>query len=59
MTEDQVSRYINLVARRTYILTHSGIVWRPGAGKDRQGAERITSPGGGRAQRKGPPAATG
>lgn len=29
MTEKQVSRYIDLVHRRTYILTHSGVDWKP------------------------------
>lgn len=29
MTEKQVSRYIDLVHRRTYILTHRGVDWKP------------------------------
>lgn len=29
MTEKQVSRYIDLVSRRTFILLHSGIDWKP------------------------------
>lgn len=34
MTENQVIRYINLTARRTYILAHSGIEWRPEYGPE-------------------------
>lgn len=29
MKQEQVSRYLNLVARRTYILAHSGVDWKP------------------------------
>lgn len=29
MTGRQVSRYIDLVSRRTFILLHSGIDWKP------------------------------
>lgn len=29
MTEKQVSRYIDLVHRKTYILTHNGVGWKP------------------------------
>lgn len=29
MTEKQVSRYIDLVHRRTYIPAHSGVDWKP------------------------------
>ena len=29
MTEQEVSRYISLVDRRTFLLMHSGIDWKP------------------------------
>lgn len=32
MTAQQVSRYIELVDRRTFILTHSGVDWVQGYG---------------------------
>ena len=34
MTAQQVSRYIELVDRRTFILTHSGVDWVPGYGAE-------------------------
>mgnify|MGYP006979154402 CR=1 FL=1 len=29
MTPEQVTRYINLVNRKTFILAHSGVDWKP------------------------------
>lgn len=50
MTEKQVSRYIDLVHRRTYILTHSGVDWKPEyaseTGTDPLRTGNITSAGG-------------
>lgn len=34
MTAQQVSRYIELVDRRTFILTQSGVDWVPGYGAE-------------------------
>ena len=36
MKQEQVSRYLDLVARRTYILTHSGVDWKPEYAKEMQ-----------------------
>ena len=34
MTEKEVSRYLGLVSRRMFILTHSGIDWKPEYGPE-------------------------
>ena len=36
MNEKQVSRYTDLVHRRTFILLHSGIDWKPEYAKEMQ-----------------------
>ena len=34
MTERDVGRYLQLAARKTFILTHSGISWKPEYGPE-------------------------
>ncbi len=34
MTEKEVSRYLQLAARKSFILTHSGISWKPEYGPE-------------------------
>lgn len=36
MKREQVNRYLDLVARRTYILAHSGVDWKPEYEKEMQ-----------------------
>lgn len=36
MKQEQASRYLELVARRTYILAHSGVDWKPEYEKEMQ-----------------------
>ena len=40
MTEKQVSRYIDLVRRRIYILAHSGVDWKPEYGLEMEQIDR-------------------
>lgn len=37
MTEKEVSRYIDLVHRKTHILAHSGVDWKPEYGLEMEG----------------------
>lgn len=36
MKHEQINRYLDLVARRTYILAHSGVDWKPEYEKEMQ-----------------------
>lgn len=36
MKHEQINRYLDLVARRTFILTHSGVDWKPEYEKEMQ-----------------------
>lgn len=40
MTDKEVSRYLELVDRRLYILHHSGIDWRPEYGLELDSIDR-------------------
>lgn len=36
MKQEQINRYLDLVARRTFILAHSGVDWKPEYEKEMQ-----------------------
>lgn len=40
MTEKQVSRYIDLVHRKTHIFVHSGVDWKPEYGLEIEQIDR-------------------
>ena len=40
MTDEEVCRYLELVDRRLFILTHSGINWKPEYGSEMEALDR-------------------
>lgn len=43
MTDKEVSRYLELMVRRVFILTHSGISWKPEYGSELAAIDRELS----------------